>query len=102
MSQELIDLLEKEWELDTGFLGRLRQGFFDEEGCRRCQATLERVVLEARAAENLPRRLVSLVWYIPLFMTWQRARVRETVNPNEYERVTNSFEAKVEEILGVP
>ncbi len=50
----------------------------------------------------IPRRLVSLIWYIPIFMTWQAERVKGSVDIQEYQRIANQIEGKIEEILGIP
>ena len=68
-THELIDALEREYYRETGALGLLRDGILDTAALSRLQDLLE----EARkhAGEPLPKRLVSLLWYIPLLMTWQ-------------------------------
>ena len=101
-NEELIALIEAEWDLDNGFFGKLRQGQFDRTGQSRCRQTLERIQREVGNAEIVSRRLVSLVWYIPLFMSWQTERVKGSVEPREYERVTNEIQATVQAILGFP
>jgi hypothetical protein len=99
---ELIALIEKEWDLDSGFLGMIREGRFDREAHNRCKQALERIRLESKSEEYIPRRLVSLVWYIPLFMSWQTERVKSSIDIAEYHRAANEFQTKVQEILGVP
>ncbi len=101
-NEELIALIEAEWDLDNGFFGRLRQGQFDPAGHSRCKQALDRVRREVRNADTISRRLVSLVWYIPLFMSWQTERVKGSVQAQEYERVANEIQKIVQEILGVP
>ena len=51
----LIALLEEEWELDTGFLGRLRQGQFDREAYGRFTQSLECIRLETTSEQFVPR-----------------------------------------------
>jgi hypothetical protein len=70
---DLIKPLEAEWDEPDGFFWKLRQGIFDEAGSERFEAL-------ARSADlgGMPepyRRLVSLLWFAPTFMSWQRGRV---------------------------
>jgi len=101
-SEELIALIEAEWDLDNGFFGRLRQGQFDAAGHSRCKQSLDRIRRDVQNTDVVSRRLVSLVWYIPLFMSWQTERVRGSLGPQEYQRMTNEIQTIVQEILGVP
>ncbi|HTV42881.1 MAG TPA: hypothetical protein VMF08_20110 [Candidatus Sulfotelmatobacter sp.] len=101
-NEELITLIEAEWDLDNGFFGKLRQGQFDWECYLRCRDILDRIRCEAGQGENISRRLVSLVWYIPLFMGWQTERVKGSVDDQEYQKAANEFQTKIQEILGVP
>jgi hypothetical protein len=100
--EELIALVEAEWDLDNGFFGRLRKGQFDTTRHTRTKQTLERIQREVGNAETLSRRLVSLFWYVPLFMSWQAERVKGSVDPREYEKAANGIQTIVQGILGVP
>jgi len=65
--------LENEWDEDKGFFGKLRNGVFDEDGSQRVIKVLDAV---DTSGEELSKRFVSLTWFIPSFMDWQRERVR--------------------------
>lgn len=101
-NDELIALLEAEWDLEDGFFGKLRQGHFDRAAYARCRKTLRLVKLELHDAESLPRRLVSLVWFIPVFMIWQTERVAGTIDALEYQQITSDMQTLVNDALGVP
>jgi len=101
-NEELITLIEAELDLDNGFFGKLREGQFDRASYVRCKQALDRVHREMQNAETISRRLVSLLWYIPLFMTWQTERMTGSIEAQEYQRITNEIEGRIEEILGVP
>jgi hypothetical protein len=96
-----ISAIEEEWEPETGFFWRTRQGDFRKEDFER---TLGKLAAVPSVTEQLvPARFVSVVWYIPIFMEWQRDRVRECgVDPTEFERATIKLTNEVERILGVP
>ena len=102
-TQSAILDLEREWERADGFFGRLRDGVFDPTGLER----LVRILLDVRQVTtesgSLDRRLVSLTWYIPLFMNWQRDRVQEQGGSvTDLDAAINRVEGMLEEILGVP
>lgn len=95
-----IEALEAEWELETGFFGRLREGRFDSRGYARALDLLHQL---EPPGESLNTRLVSLVWYIPIFMHWQRDRcIAAGADIAEYDQALNRLSGCVEEYLGVP
>jgi hypothetical protein len=103
-TEELIDALEKEYDRDTGSLGLLRDGIMDLTALSRLQPLLEEAKKHS-SNDLLPKRMVSLLWYIPLFMTWQEERVRERAGNDAVEqlkRMTNQTLGMLEEILGAP
>jgi hypothetical protein len=96
-----IKLLESEWEQPDGFLGRLREGKFDTAGFERFERLLRSI--ERHQGGVINRRLVSLLWYAPTFMSWQRERVAEQGGSiEELEVAITKTHNLVEEILGVP
>jgi hypothetical protein len=98
---DIISGIELEWEPDRGFFWKLRQGVFGRTDFDRTLGKLASV--PSMAEPNLPSRLVSVIWYIPIFMRWQADRVHERgVDPKEYVTATNLMTAEVERILGVP
>lgn len=91
--------LKKEWEKPKGFFGRLREGYFDQEGFKR----IEDILKGLKTDEFLSRELISLIWYIPLFMSWQKERVEKKGGDiKEIERATNILQGILEDFLGVP
>jgi len=94
------DELEAAWELDTGFLGCLRAGVFDPVLYADFLATLSRIHVEEHAL--LPRRLVTLLWFIPLFMEWQTGHITKSMPPKDYQAARTRVEAQLERILGFP
>ena len=88
-----------------GFRDRLfrtpEKGQFDAASLQRLVRTLEGI--KCPDGPTINRRVVSLLWYIPLFMEWQRERVQESGgNVAAFVRATNQVQALVQEILGVP
>ncbi len=99
-NEQAILALEALWQTETGFLWQVRQGRFDTREFERALDTLSSISLEG---DPLPRRLVSLLWYIPLAMHWQGQRVHEKGGDAErYGRAVAALTNEVERILGVP
>lgn len=72
-TEEWIRQLEAAWDLDTGFLGQLREGHFDVASAPRFMDLLRSIDLSRE--QSIDRRLVQLLWFIPTFMGWQVERV---------------------------
>jgi hypothetical protein len=99
--QQIIDLLKAEWDLNSGFFGKLRQGNYDPVGYRRVKLILEEI--DFGEASSVDRRIVSLIWYLPLFMSWQHERVAERGGDvTSLRSASDAVEAEIERILGVP
>ena len=99
--EDCIPGIEAEWEVETGFFWLTRQGDFRKDDFERTLGKLAAV--PSMTEQSVPARLVSVVWYIPIFMEWQKDRVRESgADPAEYERATTQLTNEVERILGVP
>lgn len=100
-NEAIISDLEKEWDFDCGFFGNLRRGIFDVEMLHRLICTLDAINL--REEVLVSRRVVSLLWYMPLFMGWQRESVHEGGgNVEEFDKATNLIQSSIERLLGVP
>lgn len=99
MIDKVIKDLEAEWEQDTGFLGKLRQGVFCGKSLSRLLKTLDGV--ETSESEEVNRRLVELLWYIPTFISWQKERALEKDKEN-LEIATTEILNRLEEVLGLP
>jgi hypothetical protein len=100
-TQSIIKELEKEWDLDIGFMGGVRQGNFKLDRLERLESIL--MSAELASAENLERRFVSLTWYIPIFLIWQRERyIEQGRDVTELNQAINRIEGLLEKILGTP
>jgi hypothetical protein len=98
---DFIASVEAEWEPDTGFLWKARQGNFDETGFNRTRSKLQALSINENA--QLPRRLVTILWYMPLFMSWQSERVRESGGDERlYKKAVVAITNEVERLLGTP
>jgi hypothetical protein len=96
-----IENLEREWDFDTGFFGLLRKGELDTGSLNRLVKTLS--VLDYDDHDIVDRRVVSLLWYMPLFMGWQKENVEENGGDlADLESASNLVQNHVERILGIP
>jgi hypothetical protein len=93
----LCTRLEAEYDLDQGFLGRLRQGQFDPMGLDRLVCLLRSI--DFGEAVLLNRRVVGLLWMIPTMMMWQLERVAE--QGGDIEALRRGIN-QVQEILASP
>ena len=101
LTQEWIRTLEAEWQKPDGFLGKTREGIFDEQAGATFAAKLENI--ELPPGTTIDRRLVALLWYIPNFLDWQKERVKERGgNSAGLEQLRNRVQGLIEQVLGVP
>jgi hypothetical protein len=96
-----IDTLESEWSPEDGFFWRVRQGHFTTSDFERVLEKVSAISIEEDA--DVPRRVVSLLWYIPLFMQWQVERVQENRGDvKAYMTAITTMTNEIERLLGVP
>lgn len=96
----LIQTLENAWDAD-GFLGRLRQGQLSPEEAERFLEVLSHIQIAKN--DHIPKRLLFLLWYPPIFLAWQVERVKECGSARaSYEHFCNSVLSVLEDSLGVP
>ena len=53
----------------------------------------------------LHKKIVSLLWYIPIFMEWQKETLRKKYDDltiRKYESLMNRIQGEIERILGYP
>jgi hypothetical protein len=96
----IIEQLEIEWNTN-GFFDRVRNGDYD---ATRGQAVLA-VLCAIKIGEEdmVPKRLVSLLWYLPSFLSWQTERIAEKGGDLvAYERFVTEVETTLQGVLGVP
>jgi hypothetical protein len=84
-----------------GFLWKARQGELDPVAFERTRQKLQNLRIDETA--DIPRRLVSLLWYMPLVLGWQTDRVREEGGDvQSYMRAVASITNEIERLLGTP
>jgi hypothetical protein len=99
--ENAIAELEAEWSPDDGFFWRIRQGNFSPSDFERALKKISAINIGEDA--DVPRRVVSLLWYIPLFMQWQVERVQENKGDlKAYATAITKMTNEIERLLGVP
>jgi hypothetical protein len=95
-----VDQLDAEWA-DEGFLGKLRTGAFAAEDAARFLTFLRGIDIPDGAM--VPKRAISLFWYLLSFLLWQRERVAERGgNLARFDRFVTEVHNTLEAVLGVP
>lgn len=96
----MIEFLEMAWD-DGGLFAQIRVGRFDANEGEKFLHALKNTLVDDNAL--LLKRLVSLMWYLPGFLEWQRKRVEEvTGDLASYERFIVEMQNTLEDVLGVP
>jgi hypothetical protein len=114
--QEIIESLDKEWEIPDdhiyndqsgGFFYKARRGIMDEHGYLRVKSLLERakeIVFTCPDEEFINRDFVRAIWFLPLFLTWQERFIKQNGFPVDIYmgQWVARIEQLVEDILGSP
>ena len=99
MEDNILQKLNDSWEYDSGFFGKLRQGYFDENLFSEFVDLLKSISFEE---DFIHRDIVRLLWFIPLFMEWQEERISSGININVYSNKRTLIENELLRILGNP
>lgn len=98
--EQMTEFLEIAWD-NGGVLAQIRTGRFDAREGERFLHALKNIQIDDDAL--LPKRFVSLMWYLPGFLEWQRKRVEEvTGDLASYERFIVEMQNTLEDVLGIP
>jgi hypothetical protein len=96
----IIERLDAEWDTD-GFFDRVRNGGYDAIQAQDILEMLRTINIEED--QLLPKRLVTLLWYLPSFLGWQVERVAEKGGDSvAYRRFITEVHNTLEEVLGTP
>ena len=99
--EDLIQNLEMHWD-SGGFLDAVRRGKFVPGDAAAFLGLVGGISIAEE--QSVPKRLLSLLWYLPSFLEWQKERVTE-VSPEQaetYERFVTQVHNTLEQVLGIP
>jgi hypothetical protein len=83
----IVEALGNEYELDTGFIGRLRaERVFDQAKAERYLSTL--AALEVTDG-SISLDLVKLLWNLPMMLQWQWERAESSEMQDKIAHVLN-------------
>jgi len=99
---KLKTALEKAW--DSGFFYNIRYGIFNETQYSELRNMFDESKISIGASDgNIDAQMVSLIWFIPLFIEWQRERLTQNgLSKDKIDEVINYFYNECEKILGLP
>lgn len=100
IQDKIVAELENAWEAEVGFLGKLREGIFDAKSYESFLITLAKIDFEKD--ELVPKRMVTLLWFVNPFMEWQRERVCQNLSAEQYNKIVESVWNQLERILELP
>lgn len=95
-----VEKLADEYEIGTGFIGRLRdERVFDEEKANRYLSNLSSIEVD----DSISLDLAKLIWNLPIMLQWELERSEpNSLLYNQIEDVLNKTVNILEEIIGVP
>ena len=99
-SAELAQRLADEYDRESGFLGLLRSGQYDQARADRFLATWQKIDL-GRDDDTVDRELVKTLWFRPIFIGSQLDRL----NPDDRrlaKNLLNQVQSVLENKVGVP
>jgi len=100
-TNKIINLLEQEWDEPNGFFWKARTRLFDPKGLERVLAILESV--EIKDNTHINRRLVSLLWFMPISLEWQKKSFQKAgLDIRDLEKSIHQIINLLYEILGIP
>lgn len=102
--ESLLKALDEAWDEDTGFLGKLRSGVFDERLGNAYVETLRNVpAVFPLGQDTVSSELVKLIWFAPQFIEWQIDRATNgEAEPARLQRIAAKVHETVSEVLGIP
>lgn len=99
--EEQIEMIERAWSEPDGFLFLAHIGRFTPEGAATFLADLERI--DVPSGDTVDRRLVSLLWFIPTLLEWNRhANATTAERAAAYDRISSVVVDRLFVLLGVP
>ena len=101
-ADQLVVFLETQWA-DGELFDRLRVGVFSQQQAGVFLECLRTAHLPLNEDGVVPVRLLSIAWFIPLFLTWQKERVAEASGAvDDYARFLDEVFNILTDVLGAP
>lgn len=98
--EKIIAELEKEWDISGIFYQLRYDGSFDPEKFEKYITLIKSIEINGK---QIDRKLVSLLWFLPVFMILQKERIIENgFDVKHLENAINEITTVLQEKLGVP
>jgi hypothetical protein len=99
--ETVIERIKKEWDIEDGFLGAVRYRNYYPDRLDRLVNVLKETAIQDEI--YVERELVRLLWFIPLFLEWQKPSFQNAgQDPIILDTAINSVLEELYRILGVP
>ena len=99
MNKNILKQLEYAWS--DGFFFNLRNGTFEEQEYEKLKICFDS--LKGTEIDFSNKRVIELLWFIPLFILWQEERLTLKGMPKDkFDEVFNFFYNECEDLLGLP
>lgn len=92
-----INKIDESWGLD-GFLGKLKEGIFDQDKYNELKAALSK--LDFDNDQHIDRDIIRILWFIPIFMYRFKEHVADC--PPNYDAMREDIEECLANIFGYP
>jgi len=101
--EEFIKILNESWEIDNGFFYELRNLKFNYNKGQQLYSS----IVDFKLGDELliSRDLVRLIWYIPIYMEYQKETLKTRLKDVQYNKfviLSNKIQKEVERLLGYP
>jgi hypothetical protein len=102
--ESLLAALDEAWDEESGFLGKLRSGTFDEAlGGAYVEILRSVPAIFPSDSDVVNAELVKLIWFAPQFIEWQIDRATSgDAERARLQRIADKVHESVSEFLGVP
>lgn len=100
---QIIKHLDNAWEMEDGFFYEIRSRKFDLEKGNSLYNCLQKFELEE--SKTIDRKLVKLLWYIPMYLDYQKDTLKPVLSDEKYLNyieLTNCIQGEIERLLGYP
>jgi hypothetical protein len=104
MTQEnIMKILNDAWEMEGGFFYEVRNRKFDLKKGTKLHHSLKSFELNVKS--TIDRNLVRLLWYIPIYLEYQKDILKSVLIEEEYLdyiKLANGIQEEIERLLGYP
>lgn len=101
--EKIVKALNESWAMETGFFYELRTLRFNPTKGKKLYKCL--MSFNFGNQSEVSKELVRLLWYIPLFMEYQKPTLKTVLKEIEYKKyvkLSNVIQGEVERLLGYP